>query len=130
MRPDLVGRPISLHWHGFRHVIPFFDGEPMGSVSMPIDRNFTYCLPAARPSAPICTTAMREDIGTRAQGMTGMVFVRPAQNGQGFYQSGRTPTTTATAPPATTARFSMLLTEVWSEAHWDDSHIQLPEWTD
>ncbi|MCB0055806.1 MAG: hypothetical protein KDE45_02225, partial [Caldilineaceae bacterium] len=26
--------------------------------------------------------------------------------------------------------FSMLLTEVWSEAHWDDSHIQLPEWTD
>ena len=24
----------------------------------------------------------------------------------------------------------MMLTEVWAEAHWDDAHIQLPEWSD
>jgi FtsP/CotA-like multicopper oxidase with cupredoxin domain len=26
--------------------------------------------------------------------------------------------------------FVMVLSEIWSEAHWADSHIQLPEWTD
>jgi len=34
IRPDLTD-PHTLHWHGFRNVIPFFDGEPSGSVAIP-----------------------------------------------------------------------------------------------
>ena len=36
-RPDLTDSH-TLHWHGFRNVIPFFDGEPTGSVSVPAGR--------------------------------------------------------------------------------------------
>ncbi|MCA9875723.1 MAG: hypothetical protein KC441_18760, partial [Anaerolineales bacterium] len=32
LRPDLFDAH-TIHWHGFRNVIPFFDGEPTTSVS-------------------------------------------------------------------------------------------------
>jgi len=41
LRPDLTDAH-SLHWHGFRNVIPFFDGEPTGSVSVKVNQLFTY----------------------------------------------------------------------------------------
>ena len=41
--------PHTLHWHGFRNVIPFYDGEPTGSVSVPVGRALHLRLPAARP---------------------------------------------------------------------------------
>ena len=40
LRPDLTDAH-TLHWHGFRNVIPFFDGEPSGSVSVPVGQYFT-----------------------------------------------------------------------------------------
>lgn len=128
MRPDLVDAH-TLHWHGFRHVIPFFDGEPMGSVSVPIERNFTYVFRPRDPGTYMYHCHV-EDIEHVHMGMTGMVFVRPAQNGQGFYSSGRYAYNDGDGSTGYDREFSMLLTEVWSEAHWDDSHIQLPEWTD
>ncbi len=33
LRPDLIDSH-TIHWHGFRNVIPFFDGEPTGSVAV------------------------------------------------------------------------------------------------
>ena len=55
LRPDLFDAH-TLHWHGFRNVIPFFDGEPTGSVSVPTGRDFTYVYRPATP-ARTCTTA-------------------------------------------------------------------------
>ena len=65
-------------------------------------------------------------------GMTGLVFVRPAQDGN----------TLASTPAASYAyndgdgstgfdrEFAMFLSEVWGDSHWADAHIQLPEWSD
>ena len=55
LRPDLFDAH-TLHWHGFRNVIPFFDGEPTGSVSVPAGREFTYVY-RPRDPARTCTTA-------------------------------------------------------------------------
>ncbi len=41
MRPDLVDGH-TLHWHGFRNAIPFYDGVPESSISVTIDHDFTY----------------------------------------------------------------------------------------
>jgi hypothetical protein len=78
--------------------------------------------------------------------MVGPCYVTPIQNYEGY---GGDPATIArlgggTDPAAprgyvyndgdgSTAydrEFVMLLSEVWTESHWCDSHIQLPEWSD
>ncbi len=126
LRPDLFDAH-TLHWHGFRNVIPFFDGEPSGSVSVPAGRTFTY---AYRPRDP--GTYMYhchvEDVEHVHMGMTGLVFVRPLKGDNYLYND---PDGT---PPARSTKFdrefAMFCSEVWAEAHWADAHIQLPEWSD
>lgn len=126
LRPDLFDAH-TLHWHGFRNVIPFFDGEPSGSVSVPAGRTFTY---AYRPRDP--GTYMYhchvEDVEHVHMGMTGLVFVRPLKGDNYLYNDP------AGTPPARSTQFNrefaMFCSEVWAEAHWADAHIQLPEWSD
>jgi FtsP/CotA-like multicopper oxidase with cupredoxin domain len=48
IRPDLTDAH-TLHWHGFRNAIPFFDGEPHGSVSVPVGKEFIYVFRAHEP---------------------------------------------------------------------------------
>ena len=126
LRPDLFDAH-TLHWHGFRNVIPFFDGEPSGSVSVPAGRTFTY---AYRPRDP--GTYMYhchvEDVEHVHMGMTGLVFVRPLKGDNYLYND---PTGTPAARSTRFDReFAMFCSEVWAEAHWADAHIQLPEWSD
>jgi FtsP/CotA-like multicopper oxidase with cupredoxin domain len=129
VRPDLVDAH-TLHWHGFRHVIPFFDGEPMGSVSVPIERNFTYVFRPRDPGTYMYHCHV-EDIEHVHMGMTGMVFVRPSQDGNtSLYPSGRFAYNDGDGSTGFDREFGLLLSEVWNEAHWDDSHIQLPQWTE
>ena len=75
LRPDLIDSH-TLHWHGFRNAIPFYDGVPETSISVPIGRQFTYVY---RPDDP--GTYMYhchfEDVEHVTMGMTGIVFVRP-----------------------------------------------------
>jgi FtsP/CotA-like multicopper oxidase with cupredoxin domain len=52
--------------------------------------------------------------------MTGVVFVRPALGPKFAYNDTST---------AFDREYVMFLSEVWAEAHWDDAHIQLPDWT-
>jgi FtsP/CotA-like multicopper oxidase with cupredoxin domain len=119
LRPDLFDAH-TLHWHGFRNVIPFFDGEPTGSVAVPTGRNFTY---AYRPRDPgtYMFHCHVEDVEHVHMGMTGLVFVRPLMGKKFLYNDAST---------AFNREFSMFLSEVWAEAHWADAHIQLPEWSD
>ncbi|HFQ94634.1 MAG TPA: hypothetical protein ENK32_11525, partial [Anaerolineae bacterium] len=79
VRPDLIDAH-TVHWHGFRNAIPFFDGEPAGSVSVPIGRNFTYLYRAHEPGTYMYHCHV-EDVEHVHMGMTGLVFVRPAQDG-------------------------------------------------
>jgi FtsP/CotA-like multicopper oxidase with cupredoxin domain len=119
MRPDLTDSH-TLHWHGFRNVIPFFDGEPTGSISVPVGRNFTYVFRPRDPGTYMYHCHV-EDVEHVHMGMTGPVFVRPAMGPKFAYNDAST---------AFDREFAMFLSEVWAEAHWCDSHIQLPDWSD
>ncbi len=124
VRPDLFDAH-TLHWHGFRNVIPFFDGEPTGSVSVPAGTVFRYVY-RPRDAGTYMYHCHVEDVEHVHMGMNGMVFVRPALNNDGsghryLYNDVST---------RYDREFSFHLSEVWAEAHWADAHIQLPEWSD
>lgn len=128
-RPDLFDAH-TLHWHGFKNAIPYYDGEPSGSVSVPAGRTFEY---AYRPRDP--GTYMYhchvEDVEHVQMGMTGMIFVRPKQNGNtSLYASGKYAYNCGDGSTGYDREYAMFMSEVWAEAHWADAHIQLPEWSD
>jgi FtsP/CotA-like multicopper oxidase with cupredoxin domain len=129
LRPDLFDAH-TLHWHGFRNVIPFFDGEPTGSVSVPAGREFTYVFRPRDPGTYMYHCHV-EDVEHVHMGMTGLVFVRPAQDGNTtWYPSGRYLYNDGDGSTGYDREYAMFLSEVWAEAHWADAHIQLPEWSD
>jgi len=129
LRPDLIDAH-TLHWHGFRNMIPFFDGEPSGSASVPIESNFVYVYRPRDPGTYMYHCHV-EDVEHVHMGMTGMVFVRPAQDGNtALYPSGKFLYNDGNGSTGYDREFAMFLSEVWAEAHWADSHIQLPEWSD
>ena len=128
LRPDLVDAH-TLHWHGFRNAIPFFDGEPHGSVSVPINRNFIYVFRAHEPGTYMYHCHV-EDVEHVQMGMTGLVFVRPAQDGQSIGGFTKFAYNDGDGSTGYDREYAMFLSEIWAEAHWADSHIQLPEWTD
>ena len=129
LRPDLFDAH-TLHWHGFRNVIPFFDGEPTGSVSVPAGREFTYIYRPRDPGTYMYHCHV-EDVEHVHMGMTGVVFVRPLQDGNTtFYPSGKYLYNDGDGSTGYDREFAMFLSEVWAEAHWSDAHIQLPEWSD
>ncbi len=119
VRPDLFDAH-TLHWHGFRNVIPFFDGEPTGSVSVPTGSSFTYAY-RPRDAGTYMYHCHVEDVEHVHMGMTGLVFVRPKGQPKRLYSGPET---------AFDREFAMFLSEVWAESHWSDAHIQLPEWSD
>jgi FtsP/CotA-like multicopper oxidase with cupredoxin domain len=131
-RPDLFDAH-TLHWHGFRNVIPFFDGEPTGSVSVPTGRNFQYVYRPRDPGTYMYHCHV-EDVEHVHMGMTGLVFVRPLQdkaaNATSLYRSGRFLYNDGDGSTGYDREYAMFLSEVWAEAHWCDAHIQLPEWSD
>jgi FtsP/CotA-like multicopper oxidase with cupredoxin domain len=132
LRPDLFDAH-TLHWHGFRNVIPFFDGEPSGSVSVPSGREFTYVYRPRHPGTYMYHCHV-EDVEHVHMGMTGLVFVRPAQDGQTFTFDGKPYSrfmyNDGDGSTGYDREFAMFMSEVWAEAHWADAHIQLPEWSD
>ena len=128
-RPDLFDAH-TLHWHGFRNVIPFFDGEPTGSVSVPAGSRFTYVYRPRDPGTYMYHCHV-EDVEHVHMGMNGLVFVRPQQNGNTtFYPSGKYAYNDGDGSTGYDREYVMHLSEIWAESHWADSHIQLPEWSD
>ena len=131
-RPDLFDAH-TLHWHGFRNVIPFFDGEPTGSVSVPAGTVFRYVYRPRDPGTYMYHCHV-EDVEHVHMGMTGLVFVDPIQNGQSITYNGKTFTkflyNDGDGSTGYDRVYSMFMSEVWAEAHWADAHIQLPEWSD
>ena len=90
-RPDLFDEH-TVHWHGFKNVIPFFDGEPTGSISIPQGQTFTYVYVSHDPGTYMFHCHV-EDTEHVHMGMTGIVFVRPAQDGTSLGGSRSSPTT-------------------------------------
>ena len=72
-----------------------------------------------------------EDVEHVQMGMTGMIFVRPRQNGNtSLFASGKYAYNDGDGSTGYDREFAMFMSEVWAEAHWADAHIQLPEWSD
>jgi FtsP/CotA-like multicopper oxidase with cupredoxin domain len=126
VRPDLIDAH-TLHFHGFRDAIPIFDGEPHSSVGVPISRDLTYFYRPHHPGTYMYHCHFEETEHVH-MGMVGVVFVRPlldqdpALAGRRFCYND----------PSTEyeREFTMMLNEIWTFAHWCDSHVQLPEWSD
>lgn len=119
LRPDLIDAH-TIHFHGFRNAIPIFDGEPHSSVGVPIIRDLTYYYMPRDPGTYMYHCHFEETEHVH-MGMIGPAFIRPAMGDKFVYND-----------PGTEfdREFYLCLSEVWLEAHWCDSHIQLPEWSD
>ncbi len=129
MRPDLIDAH-TVHWHGFRNAIPYFDGVPQTGVSVPLGRDFVYYYKPRDPGTYMYHCHV-EEVEHIQMGMVGPIFIRPAQNGNtALYSSGKYVYNDLDGSTGYDREFVIVLSEVWAEAHWDDAHIQLPEWTD
>lgn len=124
MRPDLIDSH-TLHFHGFRNAIPIFDGEPHSSVGTPIMRNLTYFYRPHYPGTYMYHCHFEETEHVH-MGMVGPCFIRPLMNQQ---YPGRKFAYNDLSTEYD-REYVVFLSDVWAEAHWCDSHIQLPDWTD
>jgi FtsP/CotA-like multicopper oxidase with cupredoxin domain len=135
-RPDLVDSH-TIHWHGFQNAIPYFDGVPEMSVAVPISRELTYFYRPHDPGTYMYHCHF-EDVEHVQMGMVGIIFVKAAQNqgnstlgipaGKYAYNDG----VQKTDPRSSyyDREYGIFLNEVNVEAHYDDAHIQLFDWSE
>ena len=69
-----------------------------------------------------------EDVEHVHLGMTGMIFVRPMQDGQNIGGYTKFAYNCGDGSTGYDREYSMLLTEIWASAHWAFAHTQLPNW--
>jgi FtsP/CotA-like multicopper oxidase with cupredoxin domain len=130
-RPDLFDGH-TLHWHGFVNAIPLFDGVPELSLAVPIGRDLTYFY---RPhdAGTYMYHCHFEDVEHVQMGMTGLLFVRPAQNANpvnGDPAGTKYAYNDKDGSTRYDREFGMMLTEIFAEGHYRDAHIQTTDWTD
>jgi len=135
LRPDLTDAH-TIHWHGFRNVIPFYDGEPHGSVAVPVGGLFTYVYRPRDPGTYMFHCHV-EDVEHVTMGMTSIVFVRPLQNGTSYefpLSSGKFYTKFAYNDGDGSTGYdrenALFLSEIWAKGHWGDAHIQESNWSE
>lgn len=133
LRPDLVDSH-TIHWHGFRNAIPFYDGVPESSISVPIGRDFTYVY---RPedAGTYMYHCHFEDVEHVTMGMHGIVFVKPNPNDRVGLTDGQQKAYGVTdgdhaGETRYDREYAIMLSEVDSRAHFNDAHIQTTDWTD
>jgi FtsP/CotA-like multicopper oxidase with cupredoxin domain len=134
-RPDLTDSH-TVHWHGFDIPSPLNDGVPEVSVAVPIGKRVTYFYRPHREGTYMYHCHF-EDVEHVQMGMTGVVFVRPLQDGnaallntgaarlapnnvpyKGFaYNDGN-------ASTGYDRHFAILLNELWVNFHDGDRDIQ------
>jgi FtsP/CotA-like multicopper oxidase with cupredoxin domain len=96
---------------------------------VPTGENFTYIY-RPREEGTYMFHCHVEDVEHVHMGMTGLVFVRPLQNGQNVAGYSKFAYNDGDGSTGYDREFAMFLSEVWAESHWSDAHIQLPEWSD
>ena len=121
-RPDLTDSH-TIHWHGFDIPSPLNDGVPEVSVAVPIGKQLTYFYRPHREGTYMWHCHF-EDVEHVQMGMTGIVFVRPLQDGTS--QGGFTKFAYNDGDGSTGyhRHFAILLNEVWSKFHDGDRDIQ------
>ena len=105
------------------HQVPVVTTVPAGTV-------FRYVYRPRDPGTYMYHCHV-EDVEHVHMGMTGLVFVKPKQDGNTtLYPSGKYLYNDGNGSTGFDREYAMFLSEVWAEAHWADAHIQLPEWSD
>jgi FtsP/CotA-like multicopper oxidase with cupredoxin domain len=128
VRPDLVDSH-TIHWHGFRNAIPLFDGVPEMSIAVPIGRDFTYFYHPHEPGTYMYHCHF-EDVEHVQMGMTGVIFVKPAQNQTPLHPGEIYVYNDGNGSTRYDREYVIFLSEVWAAAHWADAHIQLIDWSE
>ncbi|MDX6377435.1 MAG: hypothetical protein QOE98_1738 [Gaiellaceae bacterium] len=138
VRPDIPDGH-TIHWHGFRNAIPWFDGVPEMAAGAPIGKTLTYFYNPVDPGTYMYHCHW-EDVEHIQMGMTGMVFVNPKQNLTGvtgtpvsFYtpQAGeRYVFNDGNGASAYDRQFAFMLMDFNPVQHWQLAHIQQPDWSD
>ncbi len=138
VRPDLFD-PHTIHWHGFANQIPYFDGVPDASLSVPSGSELTYrYLPT--DVGTYMYHCHVEDVEHVHMGLTGMVFIRSSElspqwadynaaNPGNELQSG-TKYAYYDSRTAYDREYAIILTEANVENHWNDAHIQESDWSE
>jgi FtsP/CotA-like multicopper oxidase with cupredoxin domain len=121
-RPDL-GDSHTIHWHGFDMPSPLNDGVPEVSVAVPVGRQLTYFYRPHREGTYMYHCHF-EDVEHVQIGMTGMVFVRPAQDGTSLGGFTRFAYNDGNGSTGYHRHFAILLNEIWSDFHDGDRDIQ------
>jgi FtsP/CotA-like multicopper oxidase with cupredoxin domain len=133
LRPDLIDGH-TLHWHGFRNAIPFYDGVPESSIAVAIGHDFTYVY-RPKDAGTYMYHCHFEDVEHVTMGMHGIVFVKPnpadvlglASGQQKAYGQADGD---ATGETKFDREYAIMLSEIDTRAHFGDAHIQATDWTD
>jgi FtsP/CotA-like multicopper oxidase with cupredoxin domain len=132
-RPDLTDSH-TIHWHGFDIPSPLNDGVPEVSVAVPIGKQLTYFYRPHREGTYMWHCHF-EDVEHVQMGMTGIVFVRPLQDGTSIGGFTKFAYNDGDGSTGYHRHFAILIDEVWSGFHDGDRDIQEsiatnyePEW--
>jgi FtsP/CotA-like multicopper oxidase with cupredoxin domain len=121
-RPDLTDAH-TIHWHGFDIPSPLNDGVPEVSVAVPIGRQLTYFYRPHREGTYMYHCHF-EDVEHVQMGMTGIVFVRPTQDGTPLAGFTRFAYNDGDGSTGYHRHFAILLNELWTNFHDGDRDIQ------
>ena len=121
-RPDLTDSH-TIHWHGFDMPSPLNDGVPEVSVAVPIGKQLTYFYRPHREGTYMYHCHF-EDVEHVQIGMTGMVFVRPSQDGTSLGGFTKFAYNDGDGSTGYQRHFALLLNEIWSNFHDGDRDIQ------
>ena len=121
-RPDLTDSH-TIHWHGFDIPTPLNDGVPEVSVAVPIGKQLTYFYRPHREGTYMWHCHF-EDVEHVQMGMTGIVFVRPVQDGTSHGGFTKFAYNDGDGSTGYHRHFALLLNEFWSTFHDGDRDIQ------
>jgi FtsP/CotA-like multicopper oxidase with cupredoxin domain len=121
-RPDLTDSH-TIHWHGFDVPSPLNDGVPEVSIAVPIGKQVTYFYRPHREGMYMYHCHF-EDVEHVQMGMTGIVFVRPLQDGASINGFSKFAYNDGDGSTGYHRHFAILLNEVWKNFHDGDRDIQ------
>jgi FtsP/CotA-like multicopper oxidase with cupredoxin domain len=121
-RPDLTDSH-TIHWHGFDMPSPLNDGVPEVSVAVPIGKQLTYFYRPHREGTYMYHCHF-EDVEHVQMGMTGIVLVRPTQDGTPIGGFNRFAYNDGDGSTGYHRHFAILLNELWTNFHDGDRDIQ------
>jgi len=127
-RPDLTDSH-TIHWHGFDIPSPLNDGVPEVSVAVPIGKQLTYFYRPDREGTYMYHCHF-EDVEHVHMGMTGIVFVRPLQDGESHGGFTKFAYNDGDGSTGYDRHFAILENEIWTKFHDGDRDIQETIMTD